>query len=146
MGEDCQGFHTRSVVGPSWRVYLPCRNHAGDAAMGVAVDEVHNFLPGLVIPDGDMEVGVYKTGQDSGAVGVDDGVGGVGVQLVRPADGANLAILHQHAVAPQQGLIQVSRSYCAYVDDGQAGHRANLQRVGLFAVVAHLKSGAAYWR
>src|SRR4029079_11630935 len=93
------------VAGPAGHVNLAGGDHGGDAAMQVAVDPVELVLPRRPVAGNGMDVAVDQAGGNRGAVGVDDGGGAVGVDVLEAADGCDLAVLGHDGVRVQDRLL-----------------------------------------
>src|ERR1700736_6430868 len=61
------------------------RDHGGDAAVQITVDPVDLVLPRRPVAGDGMDVAVDQAGRDGGAVGIDDGGGAFGVEVLGAA-------------------------------------------------------------
>ena len=74
--------------------------------MQIAVDPADLVLPRRPVAGDGMDVAVDQAGRDRGAVGVDDGGGAFGVDVLEAADRGDLAVLGDDGVAVQDRLFQ----------------------------------------
>src|SRR5450755_2648299 len=81
-----QRFQADDVAWTAVHVDLSCGNHGGDAAVQKAVDPVDLILPRRPVARDGMHMAVNQARSDGRAVGVDDGGGAFGVDVLGASD------------------------------------------------------------
>ena len=101
-------------------------DHRGDPAVQVRVDPVELVLPRRPVAGDGMDVAVDQAGCDGGAVGIDNGGGALGVDVLRAADCGDFPVLGNDGVGIEDRLLQGAREHQPDVADDQlagAGRR-----------------------
>ena len=73
-----------------------------------------------------MDVAVDQPGRDRGAMGVDDGRGAFGVDVLGAADAGDLAVLGDDGVGVQDGLLQGAGKQQADIADHELARAGGL--------------------
>ena len=95
---------------PSWHVNFGSGDRGSDAAMNIAFEKTHRFLPRRVIAKGDVYVAVDQARHCCSAIGVDNYVGPGDAISIAFADERNAAIFANDRVAAAQTAAANRRS------------------------------------
>ncbi len=121
LREDRHRLQADDVARPAGHVHLAGRDHRGDAAVEIAVDPADLVLPRRPVAGDGMNVAVDQAGRDGGAVGVDDGGGAFGVDVLGAADRRDLAVDGDDRVGVEDRLLQGAREQQPDIADHQLG-------------------------
>ncbi len=107
-GDNRQGFGPQRAGWAARHVYLAGGDQPGDAAMQATFNEVNRPLPGRVVADDRVEMGINQAGGDGAAVGVEPGCVVRRRQFGAGPNRGNPPIAHQDGIAVQQGLVKAA--------------------------------------
>ncbi|MEH2515958.1 hypothetical protein V1279_001531 [Bradyrhizobium sp. AZCC 1610] len=137
LREDRHRLQADDVAGSAGHVNFACGDHGGDAAVEIAVDPVGLVLPRRPVAGDGMDVAVDQARGDRGAVGIDNGGGALGVDVLESSDRCDLAVLGYDRIAVQDRLLQRPRQQQPDIADHQL---AGTGRLG--CIVGH---GFSFW-
>lgn len=125
---DSKSFDSDCVVRSALGVDFTGRDDAGDTPVDIARQKVHRFLPGSVIPEDDVAVGIDQAWGHSGShcVHGDGGRIHLRFQVLTTADRGDHSIRSKDGVrSGHQRVLVISGNDGSNVDDREIGHHAS---------------------
>ncbi len=120
---DRERLDPRWIARPTRHVHFRCADAGRDAAMDIAFEEADRLLPGRVVAERDVDVGVDQTGHrhHTGRINGDVGI----CDIAAATDRGDLVAVDEDGVTGRDWLGEITRENCADIEDRKL-HRVSL--------------------